>query len=65
MKPESPEEALAMLRELAGKDHFVFTGVCVARGHQKCSEAERVVYFFTNSLKIKIHTYYHQLPSPR
>lgn len=40
MKPETMEEAHAMLSELAGKRHQVYTGVCVALGNSFYVKAE-------------------------
>lgn len=40
LKPESAEEAFGMLEELSGKEHSVFTGVCVARGKERKVGAE-------------------------
>ncbi|MEG2360980.1 MAG: Maf family protein [Christensenella sp.] len=45
-KPKSSEDARAMLTELAGRAHFVHTGVCVLRGARCIAEAftTRVVF---------------------
>ena len=36
-KPKSKEDARRMLRALAGADHYVHTGVCLARGGERRS----------------------------
>lgn len=40
LKPESPEEAFSMLKELSGKKHTVFTGVTAALGEKSFCDAE-------------------------
>jgi septum formation protein len=40
-KPRDEEDALAMLRQLQGQTHEVFTGVCLRRGDEFSSEHER------------------------
>ncbi|MBR1456582.1 MAG: septum formation protein Maf, partial [Oscillospiraceae bacterium] len=45
-KPRSREEAMAMLRELSGETHTVYTGVCVIRnGRCLCEADESRVHF--------------------
>lgn len=63
LKPESREEAYAMLRELSGKEHQVFTGVCVAAKNQFWTEAEQSRVFFNELTDSQIHNYHnHFLP---
>lgn len=46
-KPENKEEAFSMLRRLSGKEHFVYSGVCIAdRGE---------IRQFVGSAKVKFH----------
>jgi septum formation protein len=33
-KPEDPEDALRMLRALSGRDHYVYTGICLLGADQ-------------------------------
>jgi len=40
LKPESFEEAFAMLKELSGREHSVFTGICAALGTKRQTVAE-------------------------
>lgn len=63
LKPESLEEAHAMLRELSGKDHQVFTGVCVAKKNNTFIEAEETRVFFHKLTEPQIRAYHsHFLP---
>ena len=57
-KPETLEEAHAMLRELAGKEHHVFTGVCVAQGKELFSEAEESLVEIHQLTENQIRTYH-------
>ncbi len=45
-KPEHADDAAAMLRALAGRDHEVVTGVCVAHGGREASGLERTRVVF-------------------
>lgn len=36
-KPESPEQAVQMLRQLSGREHEVLTGICVSFEGQECA----------------------------
>jgi len=58
MKPENLEQAHAMLRELSGKDHQVFTGVCVAFGSDSFSDVEETRVFFHELTEPQIHAYH-------
>ena len=63
MKPESLEEAHAMLRELSGKEHKVYTGVCVVKGKECFTDAEESGVFFHELTEPQIRTYHaHFLP---
>ncbi len=57
LKPESLEEAAAMLRELSGKEHQVYTGVCVAKGNDLFVEAEESRVFFHELTEPQIRSY--------
>lgn len=57
LKPESLEEAHGMLRELSGKEHLVFTGVCVATNSNLFVEAEKSSVFFNQLTDSQIHAY--------
>ena len=45
-KPHSEQQAFAMLRQLSGRDHEVYTGVTVLDGEGTLCEAERSVVHF-------------------
>ena len=45
-KPASPEDAQAMLRSLSGREHRVWTGLCVRRGSLLLTGAECTRVFF-------------------
>ncbi|HXY20822.1 MAG TPA: Maf family protein [Gemmatimonadales bacterium] len=45
-KPSGPDEAAAMLRRLAGREHEVYTGVAVAYGGKTAAGASRTVVRF-------------------
>ena len=63
LKPETMEEAHAMLRELAGKEHQVFTGVCVAKKNDCFIDAEETRVFFHELSEPQIRAYHnHFLP---
>jgi septum formation protein len=57
MKPETMEEAYAMLRELSGKDHQIYTGVCVAQGSKLFIDAEETRVVFCELIESEIRTY--------
>ena len=63
MKPETMEEAHAMLRELSGKEHQVFTGVCVAKGKEIFGDFEESRVLFHELTEPQIRTY-HNFFSP-
>ena len=56
-KPHSPEEAAAMLGELSGQTHQVFTGVTVIRGPREISEAEMSYVHFRRLSEREIAAY--------
>jgi len=58
MKPESMEEAHGMLRELSGKEHVVYTGVCVIQGDHCFVDAEKSLVQFHELTDPQIHTYH-------
>ena len=62
-KPESLEEAHAMLRELAGKKHEVHTGVCVALGDAFYVDSEKSTVEFHSLTDDQIRAY-HKTISP-
>lgn len=59
MKPESIEEAFSMLSELSGKEHIVYTGVCVAKDGKRFCEAEATRVLFHELTEAQIRTYHH------
>ncbi len=64
LKPESLEEAHTMLKELSGKEHQVFTGVCVAKKNRCFVEAEKTSVFFHELTEPQIdayHNHFHPL----
>ncbi len=58
LKPESIEEAHGMLKELSGKEHKVFTGVCVAFKNKLFFEAEETCVFFHELTDNQIRIYH-------
>lgn len=58
LKPSTLEEAHQMLKELAGQEHQVFTGVCVAQGSTFFREAEETRVFFHELTDSQIRTYH-------
>jgi septum formation protein len=62
-KPESLQEAHAMLNELSGKRHEVFTGVAVLHGSSTLIEAEKSSVYFTDLTDTQIQAY-HQAINP-
>lgn len=58
MKPESLPEAHAMVRELSGKEHHVYTGVCVGRGSEFFTEADESLVEFHELSDAQIHAYH-------
>lgn len=58
LKPENLEEAHAMLRELSGKEHQVFTGVCIIKKNECFRDAEESRVFFHELTEPQIRTYH-------
>lgn len=58
MKPESLAEAHGMLGELSGKEHQVFTGVCVFKRGRYWLGAEESRVFFNELTEPQIHAYH-------
>ena len=56
-KPRSEEDAVRMLRELSGRSHEVWTGVCVLRGGEKLLGAERTLVRFRRLEESEILAY--------
>ena len=56
-KPHSPEEAAAMLRELSGETHQVFTGVTLIQNGKESSEAEMSYVHFRRLSEREIAAY--------
>ena len=56
-KPESPEDAEAMLRRLSGRRHTVFTGVALIRGDIQTTGAEKTEVFFRDISDSEISAY--------
>jgi septum formation protein len=63
LKPETLAEAHGMLSELSGKEHEVYTGVCVTQGSQIFLSCEKSVVEFHQLTENQIHTY-HQFFAP-
>lgn len=61
MKPQNLEEAHAMLKELSGKEHEVYTGVCVALGNECFVEAEKTLVEFYPLTDSQIRTYHQHI----
>ena len=62
LKPESLEEAHAMLRELAGKEHQVFTGVAIASQGECFVDVEETGVFFHELTEPQIRAYHARIP---
>lgn len=60
-KPESHEEAYAMLKELAGKEHQVFTGVSVMHKGQSWVDAEESRVLFHDLTDDQIVAYHSKI----
>ena len=62
MKPESMEEAHGMLAELAGKEHQVYTGVCVSLGSEQWIDSEMSAVHFHELTDTQIRAYHSHIP---
>lgn len=62
-KPETLQEAHFMLKELSGKEHQVFTGVCIIKDSECFIEAEESRVHFSDLSDAQIKAY-HQLIQP-
>lgn len=58
LKPESLREAYAMLKELSGKEHQVFTGICVLKQKEIFSGVEESRVFFHELTEPQIQIYH-------
>ncbi|MBU6382986.1 MAG: septum formation protein Maf [Verrucomicrobia bacterium] len=58
LKPESLKEAHAMLKELSGKEHQVFTGVAVLHKNEIFSDVEQSRVFFHELTEPQIQIYH-------
>lgn len=58
LKPETMEEASAMLSELSGKVHEVHTGVCVAKNKELFTDGAVTTVEFHELTQDQIHTYH-------
>jgi nucleoside triphosphate pyrophosphatase len=56
-KPTTPEEAAAMLRSLAGRDHHVLTGLALASGGRVRSAVDRTTVRFAAMTDAEIEWY--------
>jgi septum formation protein len=56
-KPASHDDAVGMLRRLAGRDHEVVTGVCLTRGTEARSGVARTVVRFSPMTAREIEWY--------
>jgi septum formation protein len=64
LKPETIDEARSMLSELSGKEHEVYTGICVAQGSKYFSDFAKTVVEFHELTEAQIdayHRYVHPL----
>jgi len=56
-KPETPEQAADMLRKLSGREHRVYTGVCVLVPGQEIAFAEQTAVRFYSLTDAEIDAY--------
>lgn len=59
LKPDNMKEARAMLSELSGKEHWVYTGVCVTKQKAFYTEAEKTAVEFHELTQDQIQIYHH------
>jgi septum formation protein len=58
LKPETMEEARVMLSELSGKEHQVYTGVCVTRDGRLFTDSAVTTVEFHELTQDQIQTYH-------
>jgi septum formation protein len=56
-KPQSLEEAASMLKKMSGKEHEVFTGICLRKGKQIFEGAESTFVSFNPITESQIQAY--------
>jgi septum formation protein len=56
-QPRDLDEARSMIRRLAGRQHSVFTGVCIRRGERTSTELVRTNVHFRDITEAEIDTY--------
>lgn len=56
-KPHDEADAFRMLRALSGNEHRVYTGVSLARGEERLTEAEMTRVFFREMTDAEIRAY--------
>jgi len=57
LKPATMHEAYLMLRELSGKEHQVFTGVCISHQNKEFIDVEKSRVEFCELTDSEIHAY--------
>lgn len=56
-KPKTYDEAFSMLSSLSGKNHFVYTGVCITDSEKQICFCEKTEVEFYTLSKDEIHNY--------
>ena len=56
-KPKTEEEAYCMLSALSGKEHVVYTGVCLLYGEKKMGFSEKTVVYIAKMSEREIREY--------
>ena len=56
-KAETPDEAIAMLKKLSGREHAVVTGVCIKTAEKKILFSETTHVYFKSLTDEQIHYY--------
>lgn len=57
-KPKSEDEALEMLKSLAGSDHYVYTGLCGKHGQRVYTDYEATKVTFYNASEDQLKKYH-------